>query len=673
VSISGISQVGEEATTIREQQLENLTDNQESETEDDTYLQSLMNFRKNKINLNTADVSELRELKFLTDLQIKNFLRYRQLLGNLISIYELQAIPTWDIETITRILPYVRADNALPLSTDIIERFSGGQHSILARVQQVLETTEGFSRPDSILNRYLGSPQRVFFRYKYVYRNLLQYGITGDKDAGEQFLKGAQNKGFDFYSFHLFARKLGPVKALALGDFTVNLGQGLIQWQSLAFKKSVDVTAVKRQADILRPYNSAGEYLFHRGVGVTVGRKDIEVTAFASLRKLDANVNIDTSLNNEDFVSSILTTGFHRTPSELAKKNTTTQTAFGGNISYNRTGFHLGANAVAFKFSEPIERNILPYNQFAIRGDSWHNYSVDYSFTYKNLHFFGEAAMDKRQSKAFINGLMISLDKHIDASLVYRNIEQSYQALYGNAFTESTYPTNEKGLFSGLSIKPVAYIKIDMYADVFTFPWLRYRVDAPSKGSDYFIQFTYKPNKQVEVYSRYRNESKAINLSSLGLPARETVNRPRQNWRTHISYKISRDLTLRNRVEILWFDPLVKERSEQGFLTYFDASYKPFGKPVSLNARLQYFETEGFNSRLYAYENDVLYSFSIPVFIDKGFRYYFNLNYDVSKKLTLWARWAQTIYANKETVGNSLDEIQGNRKSEVKLQALYNF
>jgi hypothetical protein len=540
-------------------------------------------------------------------------------------------------------------------------------------MQQIVETTEGFSRPDSITNRYLGSPQRLFVRYKYAYRNLLQYGFTGDKDAGEQFFKGAQDKGFDFYSFHLFARKLGPVKALALGDFTVNLGQGLIQWQSLAFKKSADVTAVKRQADVLRPYNSAGEYLFQRGVGVTVGRKNLEFTAFASQRNLDANLNVDTSLTNEDFVSSILTSGFHRTPSELTKKNTTKQTSFGGNISYNRTGFHIGANAVGFKFSEPIRRNIQPYNQFAIQGENWLNYSVDYSFTYRNMHFFGEAAMDKRKSKAFNNGLMISLDKHIDASMVYRNIEKSYQALYGNAFTESTFPTNEKGLFTGISIKPVTFIRVDMYADVFTFPWLRFRVDAPSKGSDYFIQLTYKPNKQVEVYSRYRNESKAVNLSGLNLPARETVNRPRQNWRTQVTYKASKEVTLKNRVDILWFDPNVKERSQQGFLTYIDVAYKPFDKSLSVNGRLQYFETDGFDSRLYAYENDVLYSFSIPVFIDKGFRYYLNANYDVSKKLTLWARWAQTVYAEKLTVGSGLDRINGNRRSEIKVQALYNF
>lgn len=53
----------------------------------------------------------------------------------------------------------------------------------------------------------------------------------------ENPFKGRQKAGFDFYSVHLFARRLGIIQSLAIGDFTVNLGQGLIQWQSLAFKK----------------------------------------------------------------------------------------------------------------------------------------------------------------------------------------------------------------------------------------------------------------------------------------------------------------------------------------------------------------------------------------------------------------------------------------------------
>ena len=96
-------------------------------------------------------------------------------------------------------------------------------------------------------------------------------------------------------------------------------------------------------------------------------------------------------------------------------------------------------------------------------------------------------------------------------------------------------------------------------------------------------------------------------------------------------------------------------------------------KPFSANIRLQYFQTDDYNSRLYAYENDVLYSYSIPVFYEKGYRYYLNVNYDITRKLSIWARIAQTINPDRETVGSGLDEINGNRKTEVKLQVIYRF
>ncbi|MDQ6815333.1 MAG: helix-hairpin-helix domain-containing protein [Bacteroidota bacterium] len=656
-----------------DQLLENLAAQQNGEPEDDSYLQLLVEYQKHKLNLNTASESDLKQLQLISDLQIHSLLQYRTLLGELISIYELQAIPGWDVVTIQKVLPYVTVVSAVPFGTTLQQRLSKGEHSLLVRYQQVLEKSNGFLRPDTAALRYPGSAGRVVFRYKYLFRNLLQFGITADKDAGEQFFKGSQKHGFDFYSFHVFARNVGAIKLVALGDFTVNLGQGLIHWQSLAFKKSGDITAVKRQADILRPYNSTGEFNFMRGAGCTIGLKNVSFTAFASVHKLDGTLNTDTSQTYDDYISSILNSGYHRTATELSKKHTVTQTSFGGNISYATNSLHLGVNAIAFQYSPSLMRNIAPYNQYAIRGDRWLNYSVDYSYTFRNFHFFGEAAMDKNGSKAFVGGLLGSLHQNVDASVVYRNIEKSYQTLYGNAFTESTFPTNENGLFTGVSIRPASTLKIEAYADVFSFPWLRYRVDAPSNGSDYLLQITYKPAKPIEIYSRYKNEDKPINLSGLNLPTRQVFARPKESWRTQITYNISRRFTYTQRTEILWFDPHEKGRSQQGFLLYADGNYRPAKKPVTIGGRIQYFATDGFDSRLYALEDDVLYSYSIPQFIGRGFRYYINLNADINKKMTIWIRWAQSIYANQTSIGSGLDKIDGNKKSEVKLQLMYSF
>lgn len=657
-------------TPITEQQLENLTDADQAETEDDSYLQQLEQFVKNPVNLNTADENELRELRFLSGLQIANLISYRKLFGKFVSVYELQAVPSWDIQTIKKILPFITIAEQINLSEVFKTRFKGGANTFLLRLSQVLERSRGFDASTSG-TKYLGSPQKIFFRYRYQYKNLLQYGIVGDKDAGEQFLKGAQNKGFDFYSIHLFARKIGSIQSLALGDYTVNLGQGLIQWQSLAFRKSVDVTGLKRQSPVLRPYNSAGEFNFHRGAGITIQKNNIEATAFVSYRKLSANFVADT-VSNEEYISSFLNSGYHRTESEIADKNKLGQLAVGGNIKYKKPNWHAGINAIAFNFSAPVQKRREPYNLYAISGKSWSNYSIDYSYTYRNLHFFGEAAVDKNLNKAFLNGLLISVDPRVDISFLHRKIDPQYQSINGNALTENTYPTNENGFFSGITVRPVARWRFDAYLDIYKFPWLKYLVDAPSHGKDFLAQLTYTPHRQLEIYTRYRSEAKQGNQPGNNDPANALVSLPRQNWRTQISYKISPSFMIRNRAELLWYDKN-DVNDERGFLCFADIIYKPLLSRYSGNIRLQYFETDGYNSRIYAYENDVLFYYSIPAFFDKGYRYYMNFNYDLNSKISFWLKWSQTIYKKGDSIGSGLDEIAGSTKSEVRVLLRVNF
>jgi hypothetical protein len=661
---------GQEVPPSTEQQLENLTDAQQAETEDDSYLQELEHFKKHPLNLNAADANELKELILLTDLQIDNLISYRNLLGKLISIYELQSIPAWDIATIKKILPFVTVSNALSVAEDFGKRIRGGDQSLLVRFSEILEKSKGFDETTPG-TKYLGGRERLFFRYRYKFKNLLQYGIAGDKDAGEQFLKGPEKDGFDFYSFHLFARKIGIIQSLALGDFTVNMGQGLIQWQSLAFKKSADVMGVKRQSSILRPYSSAGEFYFHRGAGITIQKGRLEATAFASIRKLSANFVADT-VNNEDFISSFLTSGYHRTISENDDRNNLTQTTLGGNVTYKGNRWHVGVNGIYYNFSLPVQKRDEPYNLYAISGKNWYNFSIDYSYTYKNLHFFGEAAADKNFNRAFMNGLLVSVDPRVDISFVQRTISAAYQSINGNAFTENTYPTNETGFYAGITIRPAAAWRLDAYGDIYRFPWLKYLVDAPGYGREFLTQLTYTPNKQVEIYTKFKNESKQANQSGNTTITNYLVALPRQNWRLQVSYKLNTAIALRNRVELLWYDNKGVNK-ENGFLGFFDFIYRPLLKPYSGVLRLQYFETDGYNSRIYAYENDVLYSYSIPAFFDKGFRYYYTLNYDLSKKLSFWVRWAQTIYRDKKRIGSGLDEISGNKRSELKLQARWIF
>ena len=603
-----------------EQQIENITENNaDEETDDDTYLQSLSEFSRNPINLNLADAATLEELLLLTPIQIDNFITYRTLLGKFLTIYEIQAIPGWDLATIQKIRPYIMVSQAVNLFNAIGSRLKNGDNILFVRSTQVLEKSRGYKLDSSqATNFYYGSPQRLFIRYKYSFKNLLQYGVVAEKDPGEELFKGSQKYGFDYYSVHFFMRNAGIVKALALGDFTVNLGQGLTQWMSQAYRKGPDITTIKRQAAVLRPYNSAGEINFHRGIGITVGKNNWEATLFGSYKKIDANfVAADTSLlEAEDIVTSLQTSGYHRTKSEVEDKGMQRQVAFGGNFKYRLYGLQIGVNAVQYQFKLPLQKSQYPYNQFALTGKTFGNYSIDYGYTYRNMHFFGEAASTNKRKLAFIQGMLMSVANNVDVSLLYRNISPAYQSLYTSAFTENTFPTNEKGLYTGISIKPAMGWRVDAYADVYKFPWLRYRVDAPTTGKEYMFQLTYQPNKIFSIYSRLRSESKPINYNPTGLTLNPVIPQPRQNWRTQLSVKLNSIFTFRSRVEMVWFDKR-GSAAENGFTIFTDLLYNPMMKPLSGNIRLQYFETDGYNSRVYSYENDVLYGYPYRFFMIK--------------------------------------------------------
>ncbi|MBS1669794.1 MAG: hypothetical protein JST58_20665 [Bacteroidetes bacterium] len=658
---------------MREMALENDSERMDAEANDDAYLQLMQEYLKHRLDLNRVNEEDLEALQLLTALQMSHFFSYRRLLGNFLSVYELQAIPYWDLETIKKLRLYVTVNNNQRLDATLKARLAGGDNDLLIRASQQMEIAKGFQTPkDSISSHYLGSRQKLFFRYRYDYKNLLQFGFLGDKDAGEPFLKDRQQYGFDFYSFHFFSKNMGVVKALALGDFTVNMGQGLIQWQTLAFTKTAEAIPVKRASSILRPYRSAGEFNFYRGAGISLQKGHWQATAFLSSKKMSANSVMD-SVGRISFVTSFQNSGYHRTQAENDDRNNIAQTTMGGNISVVTPNFRIGINSVNHHFSSSIQKRELPYNLFAIRGDSWANHSIDYSYTYRNIHFFGEVAVDPNGHMAFLNGSLLSLSSALDLTLLHRKLDRAYQSLYSNAFTENTAASNESGFYMGISFRPWQGLRWQVYYDMFKFPWLRYLVNAPSTGREYLTQLIYQPQKSWAIYTRYKNTSKLHNLSGDFYTLQPLSFVTKQNWRTEFFMQVNNEIRVRNRVEVLWYDDHVNKK-EEGFLSFFDFYYKPQKRKVAGNIRLQYFETGGYNSRIYAFENDVLYYSSIPSFYDKGWRYYVNIHFSPIKlphvKIEAWLRWAQSIYPEKNSLGSGLDQIDGNKKSELRAQVL---
>ncbi len=643
------------------QQLEELAESREvTELEDDALLQHLQYLASHPLDLNQANFDDLKSLYFLNDLQIHHLLRYRDLLGKFIHVYELQAIPYFDITTIKKMLSFIKLGSAEPMPRRFFSRLSKGQHQAVIRLSSILEKAKGYD--NAVSSPFQGDKNHLFFRYRYQFSNKLYFGAVAEKDPGEQFFEGSQSQGFDFYSFHFFARDLGNIQSLALGDFVVNLGQGLTHWQSMAFGKGMQVVNGKRQSPVLLPYRSAGEFNFLRGAGATIEVKNHLLTLFISRKSVDASLD-----DSSETFSGFRTSGLHRTISETGSKNALGLTTAGGNFQFISRKFKLGVNAVHYSFSKELEKRSMPYNRYAPSGSSHSYFSLDYDATIKNIHVFGEVAADKNLNIAMTSGFFISLDPKVDLFVLFRKISAGYYSLFGNAFTENTHPTNESGLFAGISIQPNKYIRINASADHFHFPWLKYRVDAPSRGSEYLLAMEYNPSRTSSMYVLLRTKSNSLNgrEAHFDFPKEQH----RSVLRLHLSKQLNREVSVRARAE--WVRYRLDFNKEEGFMYFIETVIKKFKWQSSV--RFQLFDTESYNSRIYTYENDVIYSNSMMNAYDKGLKYYMNFKYGINKYLDIWTRLGRLIYSDKEEVGSGDNLIQGNTKTDFRIQLVMNF
>ena len=200
----------------------------------------------------------------------------------------------------------------------------------------------------------------------------------------------------------------------------------------------------------------------------------------------------------------------------------------------------------------------------------------------------------------------MSLDKNIDISILYRNFNVKTQPQISNALGEGTDNRNENGFYTGVSLIPFKNYKLNAYSDIYSSNWLRYQIDFPSKGKDMMVELQFNKRKSFNCYVRYRNEQKQKNESNTQIFNR-LENNKRELLRFHLDYIISPKLNMRNRIEQVWYS-MQYGSTKRGFSIFQDINYKPFLK-LNIIARYMFFDTEDYNSRLYAYENDMLYTY----------------------------------------------------------------
>ena len=657
------------------------------------YTDFLDDLKRKPLSLNSASKDELLLLPGITEILATNLLNYINEFGALTSIYELQAVPGFDVEVFRKIQPYVTVKESRakdinpgvfhPSGPGLKTIFSEANHELLLRFVSLIEDQKGFTDPDtnsdgSLTSRYLGNRHKYYFRYRMRYQQNFSVALVGEKDQGEEFKWDPQNQfyGFDFAAGHIFIRDYGHVKRLVVGDYNLQTGQGLILSTGLGFGKGTEtVSAVKRTNFGIRPYASVNENQFMRGAAATLAWGNIYVTPFFSRMTLDANITEEDTFSNEvTNVSTLQTSGFHRTPSELLDKDAIQEMIYGGRVEYKNRFLTVGATHYFQDYGSTIAPSNNDYQIFNFAGDQNFLTGFDFDAAVRNINVFGEFARSKSGGTASTVGLIAALNRKCDFAISFRNFERDFHSTRGFAFAERpTTIRNERGVYMGIKVMPSTKWTISTFVDQFWFPWHNYQVSFPSRGNETMVQVEYKPSRKWSIYSRFRVDNKERNASELadGQQLEVLVPTSRKGLRFHFSYKVHRTLTLKTRIEQSWYTRGEEENS-RGILAYQDISWK-LGWKWKVTARYALFDAPDYDARIYAFENDVLGFFSIPAYSQTGSRYYIILNYKPTRHLEFWARFARSKFLDQRTVGSGLNEIQGNQRSEVKLQMRIKF
>lgn len=625
-------------------------------------LEELSTRLQEPVNLNTATRAQLEQFPFLSDIQIEHLLAYIYIHGQMQTIYELQLIEDMDRQTIQYLLPFVciKAINNEPAfrwKTMLKSAGKYGKNEVLTRMDIPFYKRKGYE------HTYLGPAVYNSMKYNFRYSDRLYAGVVAEKDAGEPFAALHNRYGYDYYSFYLLLKNCGQLKALAVGNYRLSFGQGLVISTDYLMGKTIYASSFNNRSSGIKKHSSTDEYNYFRGVAATVVlAKHWDVSGFYSHRSLDGVIT-------DGEITSIYKTGLHRSQKEADKKNLFTLQLTGGNVSYQQNRIRLGITGIYYVFNRPYEPELTGYSKYNLHGNRFYNLGIDYAYRWHRFSFQGETAIGK-QGWASLNRLQYSPVQDVRLMLIHRFYSYDYWAMFAHSFGEGSTTQNEQGYYLGLETSPFAHWKFFASFDLFSFPWKRYRISKSSRGIDGLIQATFTLRTNLSMDLKYRYKQKERDLT--GSKGMLTLPIFHHQFRYRLNYSFKDVFSSRTTLDYNHFHSQDRAADIGYQVTQMISSQLPWAR-LFADVQGSYFSTDSYDSRIYASEKGLLYTFYTPSFQGHGFRCSIRLRYELNKHWLFITKFGETVYLDRNEIGSGNDLIRGNKKADVQMQLRIKF
>ncbi len=645
--------------------VDELQDEEESEEESELS-QTLSAIAASPLNINALTREDLEELQFLTNNQIEAVLEYVARYGPLLSKAEMMMIPFLDSTRRNLLACLTYIGSMPPREYTFLDSLQFEKYRVEEKAYTAKENkgeVVGYIKLPFYSRRgdegvYAGSKYKHWLRASYQFDHV-KIGLTASQDAGEAFRFDRKQWGYDYYSLYIQLQKIGIIKNLVLGQYRVKAGLGLIVNNNLYFGKTFGLSSAQLSSTVVRPHSSRSEGNFLQGAAATLSLwRNADLTAFASYRQIDA------TLVDSTYIRTVVTSGYHRTESEINRRHNAAQATAGLNLRYSFHSFSLGLTGVYNHYSMPLKpytegaSSAQLYRLFYPAGQNFWNISLSYGWKYGNrFRIEGETATGDCGRVATVNSLSFRVSRTLTLSAIYRYYPVKFTAVMGQSFSEGGRNQNENGIYLGATWALSERFTLNGYFDYAYFEWSKYLALGSSNSFDNFIQATYKLTPHSSLTARYRLKMRQRNSDVEG----ELIYRNEHRLRLAYSADIS-NLTLRLQADASYCS--YRENSA-GLMLFPSAKYS--WKWGSATLGVGYFKTKDYYSRIYIYEQALPYTFSSTAFFGHGIRVPATIDCRMLKDVSLMAKFGYTHYFDRSTIGSSYQMIASSSQTDLEL------
>lgn len=675
-------------------------------------------------NINETTLEDLLQIPLLTERQAIALLNYRSLYGDLHSMSELAMISQLDRPRITLLNALFFAKptkgngrDALVATNDSLRQAMKDRNTegnVMGHWRKnerhggsllFTMTVPTYERAGYRDGTYQGGTLNHSLRFSLQKRHY-QIGLTAAQDAGEPFFSGTNAKGWDFYTGFVRLKDIGVLRNFVVGHYQMSMGMGLILNNNYRLSRSSLLISSPSASTVLRGHSSRQESNYLQGIAATIAfphshssagtlRPTTALTVFASYRGLDATI----SKAEPPTITTLLTTGYHRTQSEIDRRNSTYQAVAGASLSLDVLPFRLALNVVHVTLSD----SLLPdkrqqYRMFLPTGKHFTNGSLAYSYITPRLQFSGETAISEKatgnegiaisnegkttgseeitiSNEGKASGVAVATINSINwrprdswtLFAVQRFYSYRYQSLMAKSFGDVSNAQNETGVYAGITTTSIRHLSLSAYIDCAYHPWYRYGYNGASRSWDTYAQATYTRNNMTATI-RYRYREQAISSDGTALPAfngnfdgtaqhslRGTIKIVKGRWTTTSQVQ----------------GTYLPTSSDWGFLVSQGAGYTV--GMASLWASLTYFKTSDYASRLYMTDRTITYGSMSSMVYGEGFRINILGQIKATKNLTISLRGNTLCYFDRNKISSGHQLIDSSSQTDIQLQVGWKF